>query len=248
MDAEGARDHLGRGRHHRAGVPVDGLPHPGDDVLPGPADRAVQHEQPGVEQGAEVGQRPADGTAEVAQQPLHADVARLGQADHDGIGEPLLVGGLGQVDRLGADRPDQAAAAAAGAHRAVVPHLHVRELAREAPGAPVQPAADDQAGSDAGLAELHVHLVRLSLPGAERVLAERAEVGVVLDQHAGAGLPGQRVGQFLAGPGRPAAGPADLGRGDGDGAAHAALERRRHAQHHGGQGRDLVAGPGAGLP
>src|ERR1019366_8436496 len=121
---ERARDDAGSGRGDRPGVAVDGLGDPAEDVLSGRSDRAVEHEQVGVEQRAGVGQRAADAAAQVAEQALQPDVAGLGQAEHAGEGQRFLIGRLRQVDHLGADRPDEAAAAPAYAHRPVVADLH----------------------------------------------------------------------------------------------------------------------------
>src|ERR1039457_3479866 len=179
---ERARDDAGSGRGDRPGVAVDGLGDPAEDVLSGRSDRAVEHEQVGVEQRAGVGQRAADAAAQVAEQALQPDVAGLGQAEHAGEGQRFLIGRLRQVDHLGADRPDEAAAAPAYAHRPVVADLHVGQFPGEAGRAAVQQAADDEAGTDAMAAELEVNLVRLTAARAEHVLAQGTEVGVIFEQ------------------------------------------------------------------
>src|ERR1019366_7627 len=237
----------GDGGGDRPGLAVDGLGDPAEDVLSGRSDRAVEHEQVGVEQRAGVGQRAADAAAQVAEQALQPDVAGLGQAEHAGEGQRFLIGRLRQVDHLGADRPDEAAAAPAYAHRPVVADLHVGQFPGEAGRAAVQQAADDEAGTDAMAAELEVNLVRLTAPRAEHVLAQGTEVGVIFEQRRASCPPRQFVGQAFAEPcGHPL--PALAAARCRGRPARATLDGRGHAQHdRGGRARVVAGRTGCGL-
>ena len=103
------------------------------------------------------------------------------------LGRLVLAGALGALDAgPGADRLEardrlQAAARAAGAGRAVGPHGHVPELAREAAGAAVQLAVDDDAGADADLAgdvDERLQVARDAVPE----LGQRRQVRLVADR------------------------------------------------------------------
>ena len=84
--------------------------------------------------------------------------------------------GHGAGDRL------QAAAVAAAADRAGGVGEHVADLARDAVEAPIRSAPEDEPGADAG-GDAHVDQVVDAAGGAEDLLAEGADVGVVLELH-----------------------------------------------------------------
>ena len=105
-----------------------------------------------------------------------AAARQLEQARDGDVGAEQARDGARAGDHL------QAAAVAAAADRPVARHAHVAELARDPELPPNALAAEDEPEPDARRQPHVGHLVD-ALPGAEDVLAERAEVGVVLEAH-----------------------------------------------------------------
>ena len=196
MGGSGYNGHGAGGRWGR--VSLDHLGDTGNDVPPGGAGRSVHHDDFRVEHRAGVGQRSADAAAEVMQQPSHAGITVRGHRHHPRVRQWLVVCGLRGVEQPGSDPVNQAAAPAARAQRTVIVDLDVGEFAGESGDATVQPAVDDQASSDAVLAELDIDETVPASPGAELVFAERSEIRVVLDQYPDAGRVGQRGRRVVA--------------------------------------------------
>ncbi|MXG90452.1 hypothetical protein GRQ65_12930 [Nocardioides sp. YIM 123512] len=236
--AEGAGPDLHPGGRGGLGPPADRRAHVLGEQLGERSDVAAHHEQAGVEDRDQAGQDLPDRAPRVGHHP-----DRPGVPVRDERAEPVRVegavghgaDGVQQVRQR--DHRLQAAAGAAPAEHARRVHLDVAELARGAPVTAEQSPAQHQAGPDAGRQlEVDERAVRAVRPGAGALLAERAEVGVVVHEH----LHSEPLPELLAGPSTHPQREDVVGRhrvallGQGSG----------HTQHRQAQVVEVVAGLG----
>src|SRR5829696_6325821 len=133
-----------------------------------------------VEHVEQAGCGDADDAAGVGDHAPAAQVAVQGERDHLGDAD-VAVAAAQELEQGGRRRGGlQASAVAAPADLALTGHEHVAELARHAAPAAVQAAVEDQSGADARR-DLDVDHVGGAATGAVDELAQRAEVGVVVD-------------------------------------------------------------------
>ena len=159
----------------------------------------------------------------VGDHPAERDVARERDLHDAAHGELLVVAVRGpqQLDQVAGARVGlQAAAVAAAAHPAGLVQRDVPDLAGRAADAPVHAAAHQDAGADAG-GQLDVGGLGHAAGRAPGGLAERAQVGVVVDVHGAAEAADHLLTWVDAGPAR-----QDRHRSD----RAAGLDRPGHAQ------------------
>src|SRR3954451_4329042 len=159
------------------------LPQRPEHQLPGRPEVPADDDLLGVEEVAQRRDRRADRAAGVGDRAGAPGVALEREADGVVKGQLVAVHVAQRAEHGGrAGEGLQAAAVPAAADRSSRLDDGVAELARGPAGADVGRAGDDEAGADARRG-LHVGHVLRAPAGAPHPLAQRAEVGVVLDLH-----------------------------------------------------------------
>ena len=171
---------LGR---QRQGAVVDGLADAGQQVLAGLGHLAADHHDRRVDQVDHGGDHVADVAARLADGRDREGVAGAHQVDDVlavlGRASPRRGSGCGERGPGGHGLEAAGVAAAAG-HVVGAGHADVAEVAGDAGGAALQPAAGDDAGADAGR-DLDQHQV-VDVGQVRLLLAERHDVDVVVDE------------------------------------------------------------------
>ena len=152
------------------------------EVMPAETDPfARDHDAFGVDDGCNVGNRPADVTSGPLEDLGDRGLAVGESSDVVGLDQPTGRGeNLADDGRLGSDR-FKAAAAAAPAVRAVRDDLDVTDLAAPAVGSPVDESVDHQPHADAA-ADRHDEQMRKPAARSKQLLGDGEGVDVVVEQ------------------------------------------------------------------
>src|SRR5205823_4407034 len=170
----------------RAGncVALDRGPQRLHEQIAGGAEAATDNHALRVEEIAQARGGAPDGGAGVGDHPGATEVAALGELEHLPKVEVGAVAAAQRVDDpLLAGERLEAAAVAAAADQAVLVEDHVPDLARGAVAPAVDVALEVQACADARR-DLEVGDLGEAATGPEGDLGERAEIGVVVGEHA----------------------------------------------------------------